>query len=269
MNKRYIKMIITDLDGTLLNNRGRLEHETVNIIKEFQNRGGIVALATSRHWFECKDIVSKLLDENGFVITGNGQIIYNSKFEVIKTFKYMKKTNIISYKSIIGNPITLVTDSGDYLINFSNKLHQLLVNIYVNSKNHYGYKRKLSNFDKISDEINIEKIIIHSPLSKEIIDRLKNNFNVVYNRNNRVELQSKLVDKSYAAQFLIEKLGFNNDEIIVFGDDDNDIKMLKWFKNSYAMDNGCDNAIESANAVTLSNCNNGVAMVVKKVLEDM
>lgn len=79
MSESEIKMVISDLDGTLLNHRGALSKKTKETLIELQKRGIKVVLCTGRPYHSCKDIIEQLhLQEYGGGFIGlNGQILHD------------------------------------------------------------------------------------------------------------------------------------------------------------------------------------------------
>ena len=63
------------------------------------------------------------------------------------------------------------------------------------------------------------------------------------------------------------KLGFDKDEIAVFGDDVNDLEMISYYKHSVAMGNGDARVKEKASFVTRSNDEDGIAFALEILSE--
>ena len=79
------------------------------------------------------------------------------------------------------------------------------------------------------------------------------------------DITSNLVSKGKAVKQLCDYLGIKEDEIIVIGDGENDISMFNMTSNSVAMGNALQNVKESAQYVTLTNDEDGVAKVLEKL----
>lgn len=80
-----------------------------------------------------------------------------------------------------------------------------------------------------------------------------------------LEINAKGVNKGQALAHLCEKLGLTADEVVVFGDANNDLEMLAWAKWSFAMDNGSKKAKVAARFLTASNDDDGVAKGIAKL----
>jgi hypothetical protein len=81
-----------------------------------------------------------------------------------------------------------------------------------------------------------------------------------------VEFVSKGITKSGALELIGKKLGISPKEIIAFGDQDNDIPMLKYAGFSVAMANGSKEVKNFADHVTASNDEDGVALAIENIV---
>ncbi|MPN34146.1 hypothetical protein SDC9_181639 [bioreactor metagenome] len=81
-----------------------------------------------------------------------------------------------------------------------------------------------------------------------------------------IEINNRLASKGNALKWLSTKLGFFKENIAAIGDSDNDLIMLCYAGYSFAMTNGTRYARETADEITLSNEENGVAFAIDKIL---
>lgn len=138
----------------------------------------------------------------------------------------------------------------------------------------------VSDDDRISFEnfasSYIVKIVVFSPW--DILPELHNKLtNIVGTMANvyltgrgdfrSIEIVDKRVNKKLAIDRLISLCGLNHDEAAVFGDDYNDMEMLKGFKHSIAMGNACDEVKSCAGFITLSNDEEGIYYALSDILK--
>ncbi|MBO6108628.1 MAG: HAD hydrolase family protein [Eubacterium sp.] len=91
-------------------------------------------------------------------------------------------------------------------------------------------------------------------------------FTAVTGGINNLEISDKKATKGDAMMRLADKLGIGRDQIIAFGDSENDNTMLKMAGTGVAMANALESAKAAANAVTLSNDDEGLADFLEKLL---
>ncbi len=81
-----------------------------------------------------------------------------------------------------------------------------------------------------------------------------------------MEILPPKIDKAYALQKLIQKLGIKREEVIACGDGYNDITMLQFAGLGVAMENATEQTKKAADYITLSNDDDGVAFVIQKFI---
>ncbi|MGL6167095.1 MAG: HAD family hydrolase, partial [Fusobacteriaceae bacterium] len=85
-----IKLIASDIDGTLLRSDRTISEATKNYIQEFKQSGGKFVLATGRAYFGVKKILD-ILDHEGVIITYNGAKIIDTKTDEILHYTPVKE----------------------------------------------------------------------------------------------------------------------------------------------------------------------------------
>jgi hydroxymethylpyrimidine pyrophosphatase-like HAD family hydrolase len=76
------------------------------------------------------------------------------------------------------------------------------------------------------------------------------------------------VSKAFALEKLIEQRGITVDQVVAFGDMPNDIPMLTWAGLGVAVANAHEETKAVADEITLSNDDDGVAIVIERLLLD-
>ena len=86
-----IRLFVSDIDGTLLNEKSQLEEETVAAVRRFQKLGGLFMLATGRNNWEIDEVTSRIPDTINNC--ASGCILYDSNGdEIISCF--LEKENV-------------------------------------------------------------------------------------------------------------------------------------------------------------------------------
>ena len=82
-----------------------------------------------------------------------------------------------------------------------------------------------------------------------------------------LEIMPKGVSKASALDKIARKLGYTMENVMAFGDAENDVEMLAKAGIGVAMGNAMDTAKAAANVVTKTNDENGIGEVIDKLLE--
>lgn len=263
MNFTQIKMIICDMDGTLLDNQKKLPPHFNQIYKELYDSNIIFAISSGRQMGEVKKYFEGnktiyLMAENGGYIQHNGDTLladYMNKEDVYKL------TNFVF--TLKGTAPMLSGKKAMYAFNKDKEL-------ISKHTNHFS----ITYVDTIEDiDDDIFKITVCDP-----IDPVKNclegplscikGFEVRPSGDCWIDINKKGQSKADSVVFLQKTLSISEEETMVFGDSDNDLPMFTHAYYSYAMKNA-DHFIQSkARFVTQEdNDHDGVMKTIQKMME--
>ena len=286
------KLAAIDLDGTMLNSYGEVTQNTKDIIKQVQNKGVEVIIASGRPIDSLKTI-SKEIACDKYFISGNGAILYDIKNNQILYENILKKSKVLDIikiceeNSIFYNLYTekeVLAKSLNYNVLYyykenlnkdeDNKTHiHIMENIYdyiaereekiikitICDNNQTIFNSILKKIKEISD---IEVLEI-SHMSRKMIKQGTVEIPIEYFYT---EISAKNVDKWEAIEELARKLDIKNEEIIAIGDNINDKKMIENAGIGVVMEGSTQEVINVANFVTDSNDNDGVANALKSIV---
>lgn len=233
-----MKIFAIDLDGTLLLNNGLLLESDADRLIEVQKRGHCIVLATGRNMQEAKQIIDRLKinQYNGAVILADGQYIYHHDRIIERPFIEWTEANEF-YKWIPSDvQVSLTTPSFNYYLvdGFMNpRYFKLKLMTAQNKHNKVITTQGIRGVDKI------EKIVVDVPEERISLEQFKGRFEIAYiHDKKRYEIKHKGVNKGESLQLLLIDWHVDIEELYVFGNDDNDISLMKMTPNSYAMSNG-------------------------------
>ena len=83
-----------------------------------------------------------------------------------------------------------------------------------------------------------------------------------------LEVLAEGVSKAWGLARLCQKLGIAQQDVLAFGDAPNDAEMLRWAGRGVAMGNADPEALDAADEVTLTNTQDGVAVVIEQLLQE-
>lgn len=287
------KLVVVDLDGTILNSYGEISETTKKSVKKCLEKGTKIVIASGRPIDSIKTIANELGLEEYF-IAGNGALIYDLKKDGIIYENYMKKEKVLEIIKICEDNSIAYNVYTDKTILTTNLKFNVLYYYKENLKkeenkktnvsiveNMYNYVKNLNEekFLKITicdesatifnsivrtlKEINDVEILEVSHMSRKIIKQGTEEIPIEYYYT---EISAKNVDKWDAVEYLTRKLDIKNEEIIAIGDNINDKKMIENAGLGVAMEGSAPDVINVASIVTASNDNNGVAKILEKYI---
>lgn len=260
-----IKGILTDMDGTILNSKGELSEYTKLVLHKALNDGYKLAVASGRFFPNIHEIFSEF-DEDIIYTCSNGSWIENaSRTKVFykNVFTDDEIKNIISEIKIrtdsgylLCAPDHAITDySCEYLENIFEKSNSELVLV----DNLYEHKYEIT---KITVCIlnNIESI------AESLNTILGDDYSVVLSGDIWLDILKPSSSKANIFPILHKEHGILPEEMLVFGDYDNDIPMLELSPYSFAMADASDGAKKAAKFTIGKNDEHAVAKKIEELI---
>jgi Cof subfamily protein (haloacid dehalogenase superfamily) len=266
-----IRALFFDLDGTLLTSARNLSDKTRIALKACRDMGIKVFTATAR-----SPLLSKMLnltpDEEE--ILQDGGVFYNGGCICCDN----NKIYAFLHEEAVRRSIEIIKQYSDanLAIQMRDEKHSFRFSLSDDEYKQWG----VDEVDRIPFEnvayAHVVKIVVFTAwdMLPEMRDKLINAIGTMANvyltgrdKFRSLEIVDKRVNKKQAIDRLIELCSLNCDEVAVFGDDFNDMEMLKGFKNSIAMGNACDEVKSCAGYITLGNDEEGIYHALRDILK--
>lgn len=284
-----IKLIASDMDGTLLNDDHMISEENLKAIRKAQEMGRHFTIVTGRDYGAVKSYLEEC-DLRCECILSNGAEYRDVDGNVIESV-YMNKESVKIVFDILneaGLCIQLMTNKGSYVTNkesdkkaiidrfklFNPKMTEEEVVEFVERFHKQRGMKLIDNiYEVLENDVEILKIVTFDN-DEKLIARLKEKLRestsdlaVASTFNNDIEISDIKAQKGLILAKAIKKMGIDKSEVIVLGDSFNDYSMFTEFENSYAMENAIPEIKEIAKYITDTNNNDGVAKAIYKSLE--
>ncbi|MCQ2506933.1 MAG: Cof-type HAD-IIB family hydrolase [Lachnospiraceae bacterium] len=259
---KNIKLIATDMDGTLLNSKKEITAETMEAIKYARSKGIIFTVSTGRP-LAGVSLFKELLDFEMPAITYNGAVIINSLTKEIiysQTLDGDDVRKIFEYAKFFE--VTHICWAKDHLFvsEFSEKTkqYQSLSGVELEEMPDVEELVKMG-VTKIIFIDEVEKIKKYNDyLAKEYVG----NASFMTSQPIFLEFFSNKVSKAKAMEKLGEIYKIAPDEMMAIGDGMNDLSMLNYAYYSVAMGNAASEVKAACRFETLTNDENGVASAI-------
>ena len=127
--------------------------------------------------------------------------------------------------------------------------------------------REVGEMDRdltISKAMFVDDPDIINRVNKAIPQDVRDRYYVVQSTPFFIEVMNKKASKGNTLGELATKLGFTADEVMALGDQGNDLTMIQYAGLGVAMGNAIDEVKDAAQAVTLTNAEDGVAAAIRK-----
>ncbi|PQJ72017.1 HAD family hydrolase [Polaribacter butkevichii] len=266
MNLSNVKLVVSDMDGTLLNSEGKVSNLFFDLFEQLKKQDIIFCAASGRQY---NSIVHKLapIKDEIFVIAENGGIAKKGdKVLVLNSLAAEKiKTLIPVLRTIKDAHIVLCGKNCAFIESNNNEFITLF-------QEYYSSYKIVDDLMAIADSEEYLKIAIYHFTSSEdfIYPKVKsfeNEMLVKISGKNWLDISDKKANKGTALREVQKLLNITKEQTLVFGDYHNDIEMLKEATFSFAMKNAHKDIIEIANYTTESNDNFGVEKIISLLIK--
>lgn len=259
---RKFKLIGFDVDGTILTNDHKVCNRLIRVVNKLKEQNYIFTLVTARYPVSALKIAQELgLAHNESIITLNGSYITNNLRESIysKTFAINKLSTLLNKLSL---DITI-----NYYSGFTWKVNQ-----YTKFTDRELLFCKEIVYPELGviDEVN--KITLNGEtkdliIAKDILSQ-DESLIIAFSHPNYLEVATKDISKWHGLEHYANTLNIKTEEIIAFGDGENDIPMLQGAGLGVAMDNANERVKQSATDIAGHHNEYGVAIYLETLIKN-
>ena len=285
-----IKLIATDMDGTLLNAAHEISEENIQAIEYAQSQGITVVIATGRAFYEANTPIAQT-DLKLPYICLNGAEVRDESFNISSTSNLNRElidriTDVLNRESIyyqIYTNIGIYTENPqrdlDIYIDIAERAGQQAdvekIKAGIQKRIDNGTLKVVDNYDKIKDtpgEIVMKILAFDSDLEKidRVSEELAQSGSLAVSSSSRgnIEITHADAQKGIALQTIADRLKVDMSDVMAIGDNLNDLSMLERAGYSVAMANATDEVKATAKFETESNEDSGVGKAIMKLLKE-
>lgn len=285
-----IKLIASDMDGTLLNSNHDIDSETLEAIRKAEEAGIIFAISTGREY----DSVKVLLDKHNIkaqCVLSNGAEYRDEDGNILDVINIKEEIakKIIKILDESKMSARIFTDKGVFTtstremalqeiifrtMSFNPSLTEDEAREVAENLGFFTCLQFIDDLDKFFKEgVEIRKFVaFHSDI--ELIDKMKKVFGEIEGlaisssfRDN-IEITDINAQKGIILKKVAEKMSIAREEVMILGDSFNDYSMFEIFEETVAMKNAIPEVKAIAKYITDSNDNLGVAKAIYNVINN-
>lgn len=286
-----IKLIASDMDGTLLSSHLSISEFNKEVVKKAQNKGIEFMVATGRSHSEARPVLNEAGIHCG-MITGNGAQVFDADDNVVHTAAIDKHTvqEVMTILEENNLYFELMTSQGV----FSNSQPQRIENfatMLAENIPHLTFKMAIAmastHIDMLpveyvkdyqelmaDDDIEMLKVITFSDqglsLLNPVAEKLAklDDLYITSSFPNNLEINHVEAKKGNAVARIAEEKGIDLSDVLAIGDNYNDVSMLEIAGVSFAMGNAEPGVKEIAKYETVTNVENGVGKAILRAVEE-
>ena len=266
-----VRLVATDLDGTLLRDDGSISPRVVAALGRVQAAGIVVVLVTARNWRSVGLLASTagVSHDGGLAICSNGAVVYDLARQVVRR---ARPADVAVVRSFVERCRAEVADAcfawetarGAYR---TPAYHA----IAVDHGFHRVYLDAIEIVDELDDGHEVTKLLVRSASlpADELLERLlplAGELSLTVSGGPFVEVMSAGVTKALALAELCDELGVTASAVVAVGDQPNDLPMLTWAGRGVCMANAHPAVLAAPGLErTASNADDGLALVLEGI----
>ena len=273
MISRNYKLVVSDLDGTLLVN-SHLPLFNLESIKKIREKNVKFCIATGRAIQSTKYLLKELESydkENEYSILFNGSVIIENKGNKVLYFKSIDFDNVNKIFEI-GNKykvlIMMFSIEKVYVwrcdeeeFERQKQLEEILTLMEEDSNINFIQKEKIQIVKIVFGNNNYDFLL---KIKNELDNVFKNEIELTFSTSQHLEINPKNSNKGEALEWLSNFLNINIEDTIAIGDNNNDLSMIEKAGLGVCVNNGIQEVKKKSKYITEKNCDEGA---VKEVLD--
>ena len=270
-----IKIVATDMDGTLLDPRGQLDLPRLEkILDKLDQRGVRFVIATGNEVHRMRQLLGHLAERVVLVVANGARIFENNELIQAQTwddamvdralahFKGRECQNQFVVTAMNGGFVkkgTVFTELDKFMTpEMIEKLYQRMNFVDEFDSNLFGGVLKMS---MVVGEERLDSVL------QEINDLFDGHVRAVSSGYGCIDILQDGIHKAWGLVELLKRWNLKPEQIMAFGDSENDIEMLELAGISYAMENAEEAVKRVATKVAPANSQAGVYKVLENWLE--
>ncbi|MGL5315144.1 MAG: HAD family hydrolase [Peptostreptococcaceae bacterium] len=257
-----IKLIATDMDGTLLDENSKLPKDFFSTLEKLDTKDVKFVVASGRPYPTLYENFKPISDNLYFICDNGSYIVEPGKDPVISILdKELVNNAVRACENLPNTELVLCGVKGTYHRPCSEEIEKEINKYYIN-------KNIIENLIDIDDEI-FKIAVCDFNGSKDNSYKILNplfgeDYKVVVSGAVWVDINNKDINKGTALKRLQEDFNISYEETMSFGDFYNDVEMLQASHYSFVMENANEDMKQYGNFIAKSNTENGVIHAIEE-----
>jgi Cof subfamily protein (haloacid dehalogenase superfamily) len=258
-----LKLVATDLDGTLLHTDGTVTDRTRAALTAVEALGVTVVFVTGRPIRWMAELWQHVGD-HGLAVCSNGGIVYDVPAQAVRRARPIPVDVGLQVAGLMREGIPGTTFAVEKTVGFGKEPSFM-------ERDPLPPDIEVAPLDQLFDDTTVKLLARHEEMDPEVfwteVEGLVGHLVTTTwsSTGALVEISATEVTKASTLALLCEELGIAPEEVVAFGDMPNDLAMLAWAGTSYAMANAHPSVLDLAQRQAPSNEEDGVAAVLEEL----
>lgn len=270
----HIRLLAIDMDGTLVTSKKEITPRTADALRAAMQKGIEICIATGRYTTYLFDIL-RPLGITGPAVMGNGAAVMDEKemyFHSLISEADLRQISALCLKEraalfINVEGYTCCLDN-DYTMQAARHWAADRPDNDIMATLHFYHDPEKLLADVIGKTGKLIVLHFEEKRARELIEIFKkqSNLGVIYSEFGHIDLANPGLTKLSGLKMVMEMKGLKPEQVMAFGDGENDTEMIEYAGFGVAMGNACAEAKAAADYVAPGNDEEGVAKTIEQFL---
>lgn len=270
-----IKLIATDMDGTILDSQGLLDLPRLEkILDRLEEKGIRFVIATGNEIHRVRQLLGHLTDRVVLIVANGAKIFENNQLIQVETWdnELVEKALTFFKGEECQNQFVITSMNGGFVK--EGTIFTQLDKFMTPEMIELFYQR-MNFVEELHPELFGGVLKMSLVVGEDRMDQVQEDFNQVFNGYVQavssgygcLDIIQYGIHKAWALQELLKRWNIKSEEIMAFGDSENDVEMLELAGIAYAMENADEKAKAVATDIAPANSQGGVYQVLEAWLD--
>ena len=270
-----IKLIATDMDGTILDSQGFLDLPRLEkILDRLEEKGIRFVIATGNEIHRVRQLLGHLTDRVVLIVANGAKIFENNQLIQVETWddELVEKALTFFKGQECQNQFVITSMNGGFVKDGTifTQLDKFMTPEMIEL-----FYQRMNFVEELHPELFGGVLKMSLVVGEDKTDQVQEDFNQVFNGHVQavssgygcLDIIQDGIHKAWALQELFKRWGIKSEEIMAFGDSENDVEMLELAGIAYAMENADEKAKAVATEIAPANSEGGVYQVLENWLD--
>ena len=261
-----LKLVFSDMDGTLLDGEGKLPAEFDATMAELKKRGILFAPASGRQYYSLVKTFDKYKDDFVFLAENGTLVKYRGKTLTSSVIDRARGLEILAVTTKLPGVFSVYSGMEDGYILREQAKPEFLQELHK----YYTHTKIVDSFEEVPDKL--IKLAFFDSAQQAAVDiypyvkQYESSMQVVVSSPCWVDIMNPDINKGVASERIQQIFGFKPEECAAFGDYMNDTELIESVYYGFAMENAQPPVKEAARFMTDSNTESGVIRGIERLL---
>lgn len=266
MDYSKIKLIVSDMDGTLLNNDHKVSEEFFQIFRKLQEKGILFVVASGRQYYSLMERMEPIkneltyIAENGAIVMEKGEQVFIKPMETEIVHEVIREV-----RKLEGKYLVLCGRKQAYIESTDPEFMKPFLD-------HYEKYHVVDDLLEVRDDIFLKLTICDLSGAEEhslpFVEHFNEDLQVKLSGKMWIDFTHQEAQKGNALKALQDMHGIEKENTMAFGDYMNDMELFERASYTYAVENAHSQVREAAKYQTKSNNEKGVEFILRKLLDE-